>query len=35
VPALQLPVWTTSLLIWLGVAGLPFVLVFAWVHDFS
>jgi hypothetical protein len=35
VPALQLPAWTTSLLIWLGVAGLPFVLVFAWVNELT
>jgi TolB-like protein/Tfp pilus assembly protein PilF len=35
VPLLKLPEWTTSLLIWIGVAGLPFVLAFSWVYELT
>ena len=35
VPLLKLPEWTTSLLIWIGAAGLPFVLVFSWVYELT
>ncbi len=35
VPLLKLPDWTTSLLIWIGAAGLPFVLVFSWVYELT
>jgi TolB-like protein/tetratricopeptide (TPR) repeat protein len=35
VPALQLPAWTTTLLLWIGIAGLPFVLLFAWIYELT
>jgi len=35
VPLLKLPEWTTSLLIWIGAAGLPFVLAFSWVYELT
>lgn len=35
VPLLKLPTWTTSLLVWIGAAGLPFVLVFSWAYELT
>jgi TolB-like protein len=34
-PALNLPDWTLALVIWLGVLGFPFVLVFAWAFELT
>ena len=34
-PLLRLPEWTTTLLIWIGVVGLPFVLAFAWIFELT
>jgi TolB-like protein/tetratricopeptide (TPR) repeat protein len=35
VPLLRLPEWTTTLLIWIGVVGLPFALAFAWIFELT
>ncbi|MFM7275499.1 MAG: adenylyl cyclase, partial [Gammaproteobacteria bacterium] len=35
VPVLHLPEWTLSMVLWLGLAGLPFVLVFAWIYELT
>jgi TolB-like protein/tetratricopeptide (TPR) repeat protein len=35
VPLLNLPEWTTSLLVWIGAVGLPFVLVFSWAYELT
>jgi len=32
-PALKLPEFTLPLVIWLGVAGFPFALLFAWAFE--
>jgi TolB-like protein/Tfp pilus assembly protein PilF len=32
---LRLPDWSSSFLFWLGLAGLPFVIVFAWVFELT
>jgi len=34
-PALNLPDWTLSLVIWLGIIGLPFALFFAWAFELT
>ena len=34
-PPLGLPDWTLTLVIWLGLSGLPFVLVLAWVFELT
>jgi TolB-like protein len=34
-PALNLPPWTLSLVIWLGIIGLPFALVLAWAFELT
>jgi TolB-like protein/tetratricopeptide (TPR) repeat protein len=35
VPMLRLPEWTTTLLVWIGVVGLPFALAFAWIFELT
>ena len=35
VPLLRLPEWTTTLLVWIGVVGLPFALAFAWIFELT
>jgi TolB-like protein/tetratricopeptide (TPR) repeat protein len=32
-PLLGLPEWTTTLLVWIGLVGLPFALAFAWIFE--
>jgi TolB-like protein/Tfp pilus assembly protein PilF len=34
-PALRLPEWTLPMVVWIGVIGFPFVLVFAWVYELT
>ena len=34
-PALKLPDWTLPLVVWVGVIGFPFVLVFSWVFELT
>ena len=34
-PALNLPGWTTGLVVWLGIIGLPFALFFAWAYELT
>jgi len=34
-PALLLPDWTLSMVIWLGVVGFPFALLFAWAFELT
>jgi TolB-like protein len=34
-PAVNLPEWTLALVIWLGVLGFPFVLIFAWAFELT
>jgi hypothetical protein len=35
VPEFGLPGWTTKLVIWIGVIGFPFVVVFSWVYELT
>ena len=35
VPALHLPEWTLSLLVWVALIGFPFVALFAWVFELT
>jgi adenylate cyclase len=34
-PALKLPDWTLPLVVWVGVIGFPFVMVFSWVFELT
>ncbi len=34
-PALGLPAWTLTLVVWLGAVGLPFALLFAWAFELT
>jgi TolB-like protein/cytochrome c-type biogenesis protein CcmH/NrfG len=34
-PALHLPDWTVMLVLWIGVIGFPFVVVFSWVFELT
>lgn len=34
-PALKLPEWTLSFVIWVGLIGLPFVLFFTWAYEIT
>ena len=34
-PILQLPDWTLAFVLWIGVVGLPFVLIFAWAFELT
>src|SRR4249919_3769920 len=34
-PALHLPDWIVPVVVWIGVIGFPFVLVFSWVFELT
>lgn len=34
-PALNLPDWTLTFVVWVGIIGLPFVLFFAWAYEIT
>ena len=34
-PALHLPEWITPVVVWIGVIGFPFVLIFSWVFELT
>src|SRR6516225_3134489 len=34
-PALHLPDWVVSLVLWIGVIGFPFVIMFSWVYEIT
>ena len=34
-PMLHLPEWVGPLVLWIGVIGFPFVLMFAWVYEIT
>ena len=34
-PALNLPQWTSSLVIWLGIVGFPLLLIFSWMYQLT
>jgi TolB-like protein/tetratricopeptide (TPR) repeat protein len=34
-PALHLPDWIVSVVVWIGVIGFPFLLVFSWVYELT
>jgi len=35
VPVLNLPAWLPAVIVWIGLIGLPFVAVFAWVYELT
>ena len=34
-PALNLPDWVSTLVVWLGIVGFPFVLIFSWMYQLT
>src|SRR5215468_1319164 len=34
-PALHLPDWIVSVVVWIGVIGFPFLIVFSWVYELT
>jgi adenylate cyclase len=34
-PLLNLPAWLPQVVVWIGIIGLPFVAVFAWIYEFT
>jgi TolB-like protein len=34
-PALGLPAWTSSMVVWLSIVGFPFMLIFAWMYELT
>jgi TolB-like protein len=34
-PLLDLPAWLPTVVVWIGIIGFPFVVVFAWIYEFT